>query len=376
MEITRDEVRVMTVHGAKGLEAPIVILADTTSAPAGPSQRQKKLFALPASVPDAAGPLVWAARKDGDVAAVRAARENAQQAAADEYRRLLYVAMTRAAERLIVCGVDGANKRPEGCWYDLIRDAIEPLAEAVADGDETVLRYRSGEPAPVRAKDEAAEPVPIVTPPWLSRPVAPEPRRPVLLTPSNADDEPSPLPHSGMTDRSKALARGALVHRLMQSLPDIPPPMRADAARQYLARRADQFSDAERQRIHDQVLAILDNTRFAPLFAPGSCAEVPIVGRLPHGEHPPYLVSGQVDRLVVTADAVFIADYKTNTPAPRSIDESPPVYIRQLAVYRAVLGLIYPGRTIRAALVWTEIPDLMEIPAGMLDDHIRTLTSA
>ena len=133
MEIARDEVRVMTVHGAKGLEAPIVILADTMTPPAGP--RPPRLLEL------AGGAVIWAGRKDDDVPAVAAARAAALAEAEHEYRRLLYVAMTRAADRLIVCGADGERaRRPKGCWYDLMR---EPLAAVPGRGRPTAAK-RSG----------------------------------------------------------------------------------------------------------------------------------------------------------------------------------------------------------------------------------------
>ena len=116
MEITRDEVRVMTVHGAKGLEAPIVVLADSITPPSGPAQRQDRLFNLAPGKPGA--PIVWAGKKMNDVTQLSAARDRMRREAEDEYRRLLYVAMTRASDRLIVCGADGDRKRPDGCWWN------------------------------------------------------------------------------------------------------------------------------------------------------------------------------------------------------------------------------------------------------------------
>ena len=166
-------------------------------------------------------------------------------------------------------------------------------------------------------------------------------------------------------DRKKALARGVLVHGLLQALPDIPVERRAEAARRYLERARRDFTATERDAIAEQVRVVLDDPRFAALFAPGSRAEVPIVGRLMHnGRVVP--ISGQVDRLVVTADAVLIADYKTNHPAPRR-PEDVPEYVTQLAFYRAVLARLYPSRDIRAALVWTHIPDLMPLSSDALD---------
>ena len=134
MEIARDEVRVMTVHGAKGLEAPIVILADTMTPPTGP--RPPRLLKL------AGGALIWAGRKEDDGATVAAARGTARVEAENEYRRLLYVAMTRAADRLVVCGADGIRARPKGCWYDLVRGALDPHLVEEEDNGEKVLRYR------------------------------------------------------------------------------------------------------------------------------------------------------------------------------------------------------------------------------------------
>ena len=138
MEIARDEVRVMTVHGAKGLEAPVMILADTMTTPAGP--RPPRLLQL------ADGAMVWAGRKDDDPPAVASARAAALRDAEDESRRLLYVAMTRAANTLIICGADGLRARPKGCWYDLVRDALDPFLVEETENGEKVLHYRKGTP--------------------------------------------------------------------------------------------------------------------------------------------------------------------------------------------------------------------------------------
>ncbi|MFL5072588.1 MAG: PD-(D/E)XK nuclease family protein, partial [Xanthobacteraceae bacterium] len=168
-------------------------------------------------------------------------------------------------------------------------------------------------------------------------------------------------------DRRRALARGTLMHRLLQSLPDIAPERRAGAARRYLDRAGHLFTEVERAAMTGQVLALLDDPRFAPLAAPGSRAEVPIVGRLARNGLPPYPVSGQVDRLAVTPDLVLIADYKTDRPAPRRHEDVKEEYRAQLALYRAVLAGLYPERAVRAFLVWTEIAHFMEIPAATLD---------
>jgi ATP-dependent helicase/nuclease subunit A len=372
MEIARDEVRVMTVHGAKGLEARTVILADTTTPPKG--WHPPRLLAVPAAnaAPGAPDCLIWAGPKNDDIGPMAAARAAALNAAEDEYRRLLYVAMTRAAERLIICGTEGEDRRPEGCWYDLVHDALVAHAaeEPADDGDGMVWRYRKTPAKPAVATTAPdTEPRQIAIPPWLMREAQAEPARAAPISPSNAFENTATHRAADGDARAKALLRGNLVHRLMQSLPDIAPERRAEAARRFLARAGRELSKAEHDDILRQVQAVLNDPNFAALFAPGSRAEMPIVGRL--GKHP---ISGQVDRLAITAEAVLIADYKTNRPAPRTLDEAKnryPGYVTQLALYRAVLVRLYPDRPVRAVLVWTEVPQLMEIPAAALDSALE-----
>jgi ATP-dependent helicase/nuclease subunit A len=385
MEITRDEVRVMTVHGAKGLEAPVVILADTTTPPKGAHQPRLLEIKPVTAAPGAPVCIVWAGRRDEDVPAVEQGREAALDDDEHEHRRLLYVAMTRAAERLIVCGYQGKIKPKPGCWYDLIRGGLDgqPGLEQVGDGEATLWRYRKApDPAgaPMLARPPQGEPA-IEVPPWLTTPAPPESGRPVPLSPSAAYDEAAapraaaPRRQDAVRAQAQALARGTLMHRLMQSLPDVDPARRVTAAQSFLARAGAAFGADDRQRFATQALAVFADPRFAALFTAGSRAEVPIVGRLTRAGRPEILVSGQIDRLVVTGAAVLIADYKTNRDPPPGPDAAPQAYVEQLALYRAVLGKVYPDRPIRAALVWTEIPDLMEIPAAMLDEAIARITS-
>ena len=397
MEISRDEVRVMTVHGAKGLEAPIVILADTTTPPAGPPQRQPRLLPIAAAAapPDAPGPLIWLGRKDDDVPLAAAARRTASEAAENEHRRLLYVAMTRAADRLVVCGAVGERGKPPGCWYDLVHGALTPgaLEEPADDGDGSVWRLRGARPVEIEVAGANAAVAPRPgreRPAWLDHDAPPDLPRERGLSPSAPDDQSitagPPTAGGSADERIKALARGTLVHRLLQALPGIAPERCAEAARRHLARSAAQFSGPEREAMIEQVRLVLEDPRFCDLFGAHSRAEVPIVGRVTVGESGigasdtassgrTIAVSGQVDRLAVTPTGVLIADYKTNRPAPRRPDEVPPAYLKQLALYRAVLRRIYSDRPVRAVLVWTDVPDLMEISAEALDRALATLTS-
>jgi ATP-dependent helicase/nuclease subunit A len=378
MEIRRDEVRVMTVHGAKGLEAPIVVLADTTTVPSSPGQRQPRLIPLPHA--DAPTPFAWAGIRASDSAVVGAARERLRREAEDEYRRLLYVAMTRAIDRLIVCGADGERPHPEGCWWNLVHAALQGpcVVEPHEDGDGQVWRYRKVPvPAGAALSHAGEEAAAAHIPPWLERPAPAEAPAPVPLSPSSAYDETVLMRAStgaSRAEREKAMARGVLMHRLLQSLPDIAHDRRAPSARRHLARNAAGFSSAECEAMVDAACRLLEDPRFAALFLPGSRAEVPIVGRLP-AANGTIAVSGQVDRLVVSDSAVLLADYKTNRPAPRRVENVPPAYLEQLALYRAVLGQLYPEKTIRAALVWTDVPDLMEVPPALLDGALARVTS-
>jgi ATP-dependent helicase/nuclease subunit A len=371
MEMARDEVRVMTVHGAKGLEANTVILADTTTKPGGP--KDPPLLELPG------GALVWGTARGNDVGPMPDARAKAQKDARDEYRRLLYVAMTRAAERLVICGTQGVNKIPDGCWYQLVEETLKPdsVSEPADDGDGEVWRYRKGDAAAPVTTTQAGEKTTekkIALPPWLKANAAPDRAALRTITPSSADDEDAARPP--ITGASElARLRGTLAHRLVQSLPDIPADRRRAAAQDYLARRGKDLAAEDRARLAEQVMLILEDPRFYELYGPGSRAEVPIVGRLALSDKT-VRVSGQIDRLAVTQDAVLIADFKTNRPAPRRIDDVLPVYIRQLALYRAVLAKLYPDKAIRAALVWTEVPDLMELSAELMDAAIARITPA
>jgi ATP-dependent helicase/nuclease subunit A len=243
--------------------------------------------------------------------------------------------------------------------------------EEIPAGDGVVKSYRRAEdatPETGAALDTAASTYPSL-PEWLRTPAAPEQIIDRRLRPSDSgmDEGKTFRASESLATRARALLRGTLVHRLLQSLPDIAVARRRDAALGYLARNAGQWTTDDREALAAEVLAVIVDPRFATVFAAGSRAEVAIVGRLDRPGRPPALVSGQIDRLVVTPAAVLIVDYKTNHAPPRLPAEAPPAYVRQLALYRAVLQKLYPLRPVRAALLWTETADLMEISAPALD---------
>ncbi|SHK63792.1 DNA helicase/exodeoxyribonuclease V, subunit A [Bradyrhizobium lablabi] len=382
MEISRDEVRVMTVHGAKGLEASVVFLVDTTSSPS--DTQRLKLIHLPKSdaAPHAPGVVVWAGRKADDPAAVAAARTAMLGETEDEYRRLLYVAMTRAADRLVVggCMPGNMNSVRKFSWYDLIVKGLANSGlreETIETSDGPIKRYARPEDvvAPTGAAAAPATGAPIELPSWLRTSAPPEASADSLLRPSGPAENDGRGIRTGETIvlRARAVQRGTLVHRLLQSLPEITIDRRRDAALNYLARNAGGWSEGDREALADGVLALLGDPRFAAVFGAGSRAEVGIAGRLERPGRPPALVSGQIDRLVVSQSEVLIVDYKTNHAPPKLATEAPASYVRQLALYRAVLGKLYPQLPVRAALLWTETPELMEISAPALDAQLAAI---
>jgi ATP-dependent helicase/nuclease subunit A len=379
MEISRDEVRVMTVHGAKGLEASVVFLVDTTTSPA--DTQRLKLIHLPLdnAPPHAPEVVVWAGRKADDPASVAAARAAMLLETEDEYRRLLYVAMTRAADRLIVggCMPGNMNTIRRFSWYDLIDKGLGNSGlhlQTIETPDGVVKRYSRLEDAaaPTGKAAAPATTAPTELPAWLRAAAPPELRADRPLRPSDpaANEGQRIRTAESVLERARALLRGTLVHRLLQSLPDVAAERRRDAALKYLARNADGWTDGDREALAGGVLAVIGDSRFAPVFAPGSRAEVSIVGRLDRPGRSPALVSGQIDRLVVTADEVLIVDYKTNHAPPGTAAEAPAAYVRQLALYRAVLQKLYPQLPVRAALLWTETAEFMEISSPALDAEL------
>ncbi|WP_431016052.1 double-strand break repair helicase AddA [Bradyrhizobium pachyrhizi] len=374
MEISRDEVRVMTVHGAKGLEASVVFLVDTTTSPS--DTQRLRLIHLPQgnAAPNAPGVVVWAGKKAEDPPGVAEARKAMLGDTEDEYRRLLYVAMTRAADRLIVggCMPGNMNTVRKSSWYDLITRGLAnsglKLEELETPGGKVMRYSRPDDVTDLTGATASAAAVPIALPSWLRAAAAPESAASMLRPSDPADDDSHPIRTGESVQlRARALQRGTLVHRLLQSLPDVVLERRRSAALGYLARNADGWNEQEQAALADQVLGLIADPRFAAVFAPGSRAEVSIVGRLERPGQPKALVSGQIDRLVVTPTDVLIVDFKTNHAPPGTAAEAPRGYVRQLALYRAVLARLYPQLPVRAALLWTETTEIMEISASALD---------
>ena len=358
-----DQVRVMTVHGSKGLQAPIVILADAAIRP-DPSTDLEMEFEAIGGSETAKVPLPSLA-KDEKAGPVLALDETARATAMEEHWRLLYVAMTRAEEALFIGGSlgprDARNGPHEDSWYARLRtlfDAGEGLADDIWDA-----RWELGEAAPsVPAEaDDARETAETELPRWALEPVGPEPRPPRPLAPSGLGGEEGSDPPLPPEQTALAARRGVLIHALLERLPDIAPDVREERARLWLARQATDMAEQDRAELLDRALGVLDHPDFAAVFGPDALAEVPLAAIVEGA-----VVSGIADRLLVTPEAVTVVDFKTARRPPGDLDGVPEATRRQLAAYAAALAAIYPGREIRAAVLYTQTPQLIELPADML----------
>ena len=392
----RDEVRVMTVHGAKGLEAPIVFLPDTCSVHSG---RQPNALVRLVGVPTPVGYgdfYVWPVKETGGHPAVRTGRQAVATEEAEERNRLLYVAMTRARDRLYVAGFETKKGRGNGCWYDLIKDALREICEEIPAPDgRTILRYAHPQTAPPEEPRNATAgpPKPEPLPEWALRKAPREPAitfplAPSRLTPPQADEIGDPvvsgavgLGKSEISPSPLALSsdyrflRGTLTHALLEHLPNVPQPRWRDAAQQFVELRGQALPAEARAALVEEVLAILTDPQFSALFGPDSRAEVPIAAAIPDptGRRPELRITGQIDRLVRLPDAVLLLDYKTNRPPPQQPQDVPAAYLMQLAAYRLVLREVFPELPVRAAILWTDGARLMPIPSDLLDIHEEML---
>jgi len=358
-------VRVMTTHGAKGLEAPIVILPDTSTRA---TSQGSPLLDL------AEGGFAWAPRQGEDCEVSAAARQARSDSIAEESARLLYVALTRARDWLIIAGIESLPRYYEGSWREWIEAGfarLETRPTPLAGGG---MALRFGEDPIGLGRAAQAMIAGTTLPAWthvLAPFEGPPTRRaaPSALIEGDGGEAPSPLAGDGLG----RYRRGELIHSLLERLPDLAPAARAGAALRWLGRERD-LNDEQRTEMAGAALGVLGDPQFAPVFGPGSRPEVAIAGAaaaLPDG----LSISGRIDRLVVEADRVLIVDFKTNRPAPARIEDADPAYIIQMAAYVAILAEVYPGRRIEAALVWTDGPRLMAVPEHIMSEALANRVS-
>ena len=367
-EIVRDSgaagnaVRVMTVHGAKGLQAPMVILADACADPDRALERNFRwtvdgvIDDLPLFRPRTAERAL--------VGSLQRSMDEADTMARKEHWRLLYVAMTRAEERLVIAGSLGPRTKgevPAESWYATVDRALKRLnADRMDDASwGSVVRYGSAYPAKriEPAADTGDTAVATATPVWLNQPAPLEARPPRPLAPSSIGQDTDANPP--LTAQMAAAAeQGRMLHALFERLPALDPSNRRAAGTRWLA------GEGADPALIDIVMRVIDDPRFSDIFTPEALAEAPIAGVVDG-----VVISGTVDRLTVTDTLVEVIDFKTGRRVPETADMIPPQHLRQMSAYAALLSGIFPGREIRASLLYSEVPVLHRLPPELLAAH-------
>lgn len=356
LEQTRDALRILTIHGSKGLEAPVVILPDTTSR----SKDEDRLF-FNVDMPS----IFWNFKADSQPERLKLLRNTRKAKAEEEERRLLYVALTRAADELYIAGYQGKQKIPENCWYQRVKNGLEAVAvservlwQGAEDhkwvlSNESAVRKELAKEA--RGESRTLPPLPV----WVVGKESPEePRPPKPLTPSRADVAEENA--EAIQVSASVLQRGKAIHLLLEILPELEAELRQNAGLLLLKQNWPVGNLTEHLEALQQVTEILAHPEFSAVFGHGSQAEVPITA-LVEDEGVTRILAGQIDRLVVTSDGVFFVDYKTNRLIPKSQLAVSERYIQQLRGYQLALKAIYPPLPIRAAILWTNGPMLMPI---------------
>lgn len=339
-----DMVRMMTVHGSKGLQAPIVILPDTTRVPSGDRGSEflwdGDLFLHPACAADF-----------DDVCNNLKDKQNNKMM--EEYRRLLYVATTRAEDIMIFCGFRKKNKIPENSWYNIFRNIFTKFA----DNNENIWTYKNDQQLEIeKEKNLSSFDDDNQIPDFMFVPAEKEKPLSKPLTPSKPEEEPASMSPLHIVDNTIFYKRGTIIHKLLQFIPDIEKEKQTSSIMKYINNIAPDFSEKESLKICNEVMSLINNPEFGMVFAENSQAEVPIMGEI-NGK----IISGQIDRLIITDKKVIIVDYKTNRNTPKTIDEVPQVYISQLAAYKSLLQKIYPQKEIETYILWTNNAFMMKI---------------
>ncbi|MFZ3580679.1 double-strand break repair helicase AddA [Loktanella sp. DJP18] len=341
-----DQIRVMTVHGAKGLEAPIVILPDTAERP-----NLVKNQVLPGDAP------LWKCAKAEMPAAMTGRHDALAAAQARERLRLLYVAMTRAESWLIV-GAAGDLGKSGTAWHDIVAEGMEQAgAFGALAGDLAIQRVEHGAwdagavlpgPAPRMARQPAE-----------ALAALPEVLRSESLSPSNLGGDKT---IAGEFDDGDAasLIRGSLIHLLLEHLPALPAVDRRPVGQRLIAAYPE-ADTVQTDDLIDAALGLIDAAHLSALYAPETLAEVGVTADLPSLGR----MHGSIDRLIVTPDTVTAVDFKTNRNTPVGADDVPEGLLRQMGAYATALAQIYPDRHIRTAILWTRTATLMDLPAAL-----------
>jgi ATP-dependent helicase/nuclease subunit A len=374
-----DMVQVMTVHGSKGLQRPIVILADAAD---NPDYGMPAVLELADTPPPGLEHMFVAPtlplpglRKSERFGRILDEENRVKAEEREEHWRLLYVAMTRAEEALFVTGSLLARETepaPES-WFAMLAGAHASSGSAGWIEDKlwgARLEHGSQPDLPPRTAESLALDLPSSLPRWLEVAPGPEPRPLRPLAPSSLGEDHAsdpPLPPGSFGDAAR---RGTLIHKLLERLPELAEAEREGAATRWLARTAADLPQAMRAEMIASAIGVLAQPEWAELFSSDALAEVPIAALV--GER---VVAGTIDRLLILPDRIRLVDFKTARRPATSLAEVPTAILRQLAAYVAALEAAYPGRNVEAALLYSQTPALIAIPADVIAAHKPELSA-
>lgn len=348
-------IRIMTVHGSKGLQAPIVIMPDTAHPP---RSYDPFLWHQDSSM------VLWPASTQRLDPRTDAYLNSLKQEDEKEYLRLLYVALTRAEDHLLICGWHQQQQAPSQSWYHYLQEAMSALGTKTEDG----MTYALGEKAlPAPGQERVAQTPPTLPDYFFSTPAKERGKSYGTATTSHYYDAP-PSPLFKAADKTH---RGTLIHELLQILPDAPALYRKSTAHKWIEHHAKGFSKKEAETIIHDTIHLIEHPEYQELFGPHSRAEVPIIGNL-NGT----TISGQIDRLITTKRHITIVDFKTHKNPPITLAAIPEDITLQLWYYRALLKKIYPKIPVRCAILWTSTPFLMHIPEEIFNKKDMALSDA
>lgn len=385
LDLQKDEIRVMTVHSAKGLEAPIIFLVDP-GAPAFSTHHRSSIYKI--AYNNIAPAFLWQPGKEDGSALTASIQAQLQQQAEEEYRRLLYVAMTRAEDKLVICGYANRNTRSITTWHKMVKDSLIDECEEISGGGEdgteiTAWRWIKDHPRRMNRKFEHSEqwvePDSDELPHWVNQSDNQEAAYVPPLFPSTASPSVEANPreqdletvNTAPLSNNPAIERGNITHQLLQFLPSVDPHFRHQRATDYIKRSLPAWPKDQQDEVREEVMAILEDESFASLFSQNSQAEVSLSGILdPQGINQP--VNGQIDRIAVLDDRVIIIDYKSDRSIPSRPDQISQQYLVQLAIYRELVAQIYDNRNISCGLLWTSGPLLTEIPDDLLSERLKS----
>lgn len=341
-----DAVRLMTVHGSKGLQAPVVVLPDTT----------RVVYMLKSSKLLCDGDEMIYYPLGSEFYEDNCSRiyDKEKEKAFEEYRRLLYVALTRAEDRLYICGVKPAKGDDERSWYHLCRQMLENCGTANENGEICLSSPQMVTPQTKEVKSRPEDQ--IVLPPWTEQPAEAETPLSKPYSPSR-DDDAEDAADSPLVGNGSYYRRGLIIHRILQLLTaGTDKTALQKFIRAFLRANAPEISDSEKSQIEKEILKLYDNETFAFIFGPDSYAEVPVAGEI-DGR----IVSARLDRLYVGADRIIVVDFKTNRPAAAELTDVAPLYLKQLTAYRRLVEKIYPQKPVETYILWTNSANLMKI---------------